>query len=82
MGDHVFRRKNSMDSSPVTGEQVNRDGGYRMKVPWEYLLEGGTRAMGWPLLKIEKRKRTLQKIGRHEPTTKISKTLCLTYNMR
>ena len=44
-------------SYPVTGETGNRDCGYGLEIPFEYLLEGDTRAVDWLMQKIEKERK-------------------------
>ena len=46
--------KNSSIASRVTGEKINRGGGYGLEIPCEYLVEGDTRAVDWLLQKVEK----------------------------
>ena len=48
--------KNISIASRVTGEKVNRGGGYRLEIPSKYLVEGDTRAVDWLLQKVEKEK--------------------------
>ena len=43
-----------MRSSPVTGEPVNRDSGYRLEISYEYLLEDDIRSVECHQKKIEK----------------------------
>ena len=52
-----LKLKNSSIASRATGEEVNRGGGYGLEIPYEYLVEGGTRAVDWLLQKAEKEKK-------------------------
>ena len=51
-----LKLKNSSIASRVTGEKINRGGGYGLEIPCEYLVEGDTRAVDWLLQKVEKEK--------------------------
>ena len=50
----LLKLKSSSITFRVTGEKVNRGGGYRLEIPCEYLVEGETRVVDWFLQKVEK----------------------------
>ena len=51
-----LKLSNSSIASRVTGEKVNRGGGYGLEIPCKYLVEGETRTVDWLLQKVEKEK--------------------------
>ena len=51
-----LKLKNSSIASRATGEKVDREGGYGLEIPCEYLAEGDTSAVDWLLQKVEKEK--------------------------
>ena len=53
-----LKLENSSIASRVSGEKVNRGGGYRLEIPCEYLIAGETRAVKWILQKVEKKRIT------------------------
>ena len=44
-GTQFLKLKSSSVASRVTGEEVNRGGGYGLEIPCEYLVEGDPRAV-------------------------------------
>ena len=51
-----LKLKNSSIAYRVTGEKVNREGGYGLEIPCEYLVEGDTRAVNWLYRMLRKKK--------------------------
>ena len=51
-----LKLKNSCIASRVTGEKLNRGGGYGLEILCDYLVEDDARAVDWLLQKVEKEK--------------------------